>query len=95
MKRILLSATAVLAIASFDAAQAAEVTLIGPGGIRAAITQMIPGFEKASGVARRKPGALLIWVIGSHPFCSSHAPGRRCTRPGSPELRTQGAGSCQ
>jgi molybdate transport system substrate-binding protein len=28
---------------------AAEVTLVGPGGIRAAVTALIPGFEKASG----------------------------------------------
>lgn len=29
--------------------RAAEITLIAPGGIRAAIEQMIPGFEKATG----------------------------------------------
>jgi molybdate transport system substrate-binding protein len=31
------------------AARAAEVTLIAPGGIRAALQQMIPNFEKATG----------------------------------------------
>jgi molybdate transport system substrate-binding protein len=30
-------------------AHAAEVSLIAPGGIRAAVNQLIPGFEKASG----------------------------------------------
>jgi molybdate transport system substrate-binding protein len=32
-----------------NAARAAEVTLIGPGGIRAAATQLIADFEKATG----------------------------------------------
>jgi molybdate transport system substrate-binding protein len=31
------------------AADAAEVTLIGPGGIRAAVTQLVPLFERATG----------------------------------------------
>src|ERR1044071_2356367 len=30
-------------------ADAAEITLIAPGGIRAALEEMIPGFERASG----------------------------------------------
>jgi len=41
---------AALALAVFSTpAFAAEVTLIGPGGVRAAVTALIPGFEKASG----------------------------------------------
>jgi molybdate transport system substrate-binding protein len=34
---------------SSAAARAAEITLIAPGGIRAAVNQMIPAFEKATG----------------------------------------------
>ena len=50
MNRHWISSVAVaslLSIASY--AQAAEVTLIAPGGIRAAIDQMIPDFEKKTG----------------------------------------------
>jgi molybdate transport system substrate-binding protein len=45
----LLSAAAIIAGWSCHAARAAEVTLIAPGGIRAAAEQMIPAFEQASG----------------------------------------------
>jgi molybdate transport system substrate-binding protein len=50
MKRCWISSVAVasvLSIASYG--HAAEVTLIAPGGIRAAIDQMIPDFEKKTG----------------------------------------------
>jgi molybdate transport system substrate-binding protein len=40
------AATAVLGCASV---RAAEITLIAPGGIRAAIDQMIPDFERHTG----------------------------------------------
>jgi molybdate transport system substrate-binding protein len=43
---LLLTITIVL---NFSAARAAEITLIAPGGIRAAVTQIIPAFEKATG----------------------------------------------
>ena len=51
MKRLLLYTIAIipgLALASSVRAQS-EVTLIAPGGIRAAVEQMIPGFEKKTG----------------------------------------------
>jgi ABC-type molybdate transport system substrate-binding protein len=32
-----------------NAASAAEITLVAPGGIRAAVEQMIPAFEKKTG----------------------------------------------
>ncbi len=46
MKQILLFAAVV---SGAPAAQAAEITLIAPGGIRAAIQQMIPDFERQTG----------------------------------------------
>ena len=45
MKHVL----ALLLVACPLAASAAEISTIGPGGIRAAVTQMIPAFEKATG----------------------------------------------
>src|ERR1700719_45731 len=51
MKRSLWS-VAVLALAlagSHSACAQSEVTLIAPGGIRAAIEQLIPGFERKTG----------------------------------------------
>src|SRR5438445_10404008 len=49
MKRLLLSAVAIITVWSSDPGRAAEVTLIAPGGIRAAVEQMIPDFERATG----------------------------------------------
>src|SRR5213592_1459865 len=49
MKRLLLSAVAIITVWSSDLGRAAEVTLIAPGGIRAAVEQMIPEFERATG----------------------------------------------
>src|SRR5947208_11198664 len=49
MKRFLLSAVAIITVWSSDLGRAAEVTLIAPGGIRAAVEQMIPAFEKKTG----------------------------------------------
>jgi molybdate transport system substrate-binding protein len=49
MKYMLLSAVAIIVVRSWVAVHAAEVTLIGPGGIRAAVQQMIPDFERATG----------------------------------------------
>src|SRR5215470_10117882 len=39
----------IIAVWTCDIARAAEVTLIAPGGIRAAVQQMIPAFERATG----------------------------------------------
>src|SRR5258706_7877411 len=50
MKYLLSSAViAGLVMANVQGASAAEVTLIAPGGIRAAVEQMIPAFEKKTG----------------------------------------------
>ena len=49
MKYELLLAAALIPVWICDVARAAEVTLIAPGGIRAALDQMIPAFEKATG----------------------------------------------
>jgi molybdate transport system substrate-binding protein len=50
MKYLLPSAMiAAFALANIPGAGAAEVTLIAPGGIRAAVEQMIPAFEKKTG----------------------------------------------
>jgi molybdate transport system substrate-binding protein len=47
MKHLLAGIAAAVLVAS--SAQAAEITLIAPGGIRAAIDEMIPAFEKKTG----------------------------------------------
>src|SRR3979490_1544198 len=49
--RYLLSSAVIagLVLGHVQAAGAAEVTLIAPGGIRAAVEQMIPAFEKKTG----------------------------------------------
>jgi molybdate transport system substrate-binding protein len=50
MKRLLTLAVAAIAAGSWFTAHAQqEITLIAPGGIRAAIEQLIPGFEKKTG----------------------------------------------
>src|SRR5215469_15310749 len=50
MKRLSIFAAAVIAAGTSCAASAQqEITLIAPGGIRAAIEQLIPGFEKKTG----------------------------------------------
>jgi molybdate transport system substrate-binding protein len=49
MKHLLLSAVAALAMTNSEGARAAEITLIAPGGIRAAVVQMIPDFERRTG----------------------------------------------
>ena len=49
MNYVALSAVASIAVWTCDTVRAAEVTLIAPGGIRAAVQQMIPNFERAAG----------------------------------------------
>jgi len=49
MNYVALSAVASIAVWTCDTVRAAEVTLIAPGGIRAAVQQMIPNFERATG----------------------------------------------
>ena len=48
MKRLSLMAT-IVAVGLTNSAGAAEITLVAPGGIRAAVEQMIPAFEKKTG----------------------------------------------
>ena len=49
MKHLLLSVVAVFIVTTCAAAFARRITLIAPGGIRAAVTQMIPAFERQTG----------------------------------------------
>src|SRR5215472_2480133 len=50
MKRLLtLAVAAIAAGSSYTVRAQQEITLIAPGGIRAAIEQMIPGFERKTG----------------------------------------------
>src|SRR5439155_23649958 len=50
MRNLLSSAViAGLALGTIHGAGAAEITLVAPGGIRAAVEQMIPAFEKKTG----------------------------------------------
>lgn len=49
MKTALCAVAIAFSISAAQAAAAAEVTLVAPGGIRAAVEQMIPGFEKKTG----------------------------------------------
>jgi molybdate transport system substrate-binding protein len=49
MRHIFWSAVAMSVMCNSNAARAAEITLIAPGGIRAAVQQMIPDFERATG----------------------------------------------
>src|SRR3954463_11734031 len=49
MKSHSIAALAIASIVGTGTGGAAEVTLIAPGGIRAAIEQMIPDFERKSG----------------------------------------------
>ena len=49
MKPLLPCAIAVLTLCLPPAARADEITLVAPGGIEAAVKQLIPGFERATG----------------------------------------------
>src|SRR5579884_3924444 len=50
MKNMLAAAAAALALGCWSSAPAqTEITLVGPGGVRAAVEQLIPGFEKKTG----------------------------------------------
>lgn len=49
MKYFVLPAAVLLIALSCRSAGAAEVTLIAPGGIRAALAELIPGFERGTG----------------------------------------------
>jgi molybdate transport system substrate-binding protein len=49
MKYLLSSAVLALAVTSSTCANAVELTLIAPGGIRAAVNQMLPDFERKTG----------------------------------------------
>ena len=49
MKKLLPPAAVVLLLCYSQSARADDVTLVAPGGIKAAVEQMIPGFEKKTG----------------------------------------------
>jgi molybdate transport system substrate-binding protein len=49
MRHLLASAVAAIALGCAGTASAADITLIAPGGIRAAIEELIPKFEQQSG----------------------------------------------
>jgi len=49
MKRLMIATTVALVFGLGGARAQSEITLIAPGGIRAAIEQLIPGFEKKTG----------------------------------------------
>jgi molybdate transport system substrate-binding protein len=49
MKNFSMSSAVAIILWSCCAAHAAEIAVIAPGGIRAAVDQMIPAFEKATG----------------------------------------------
>ena len=49
MKYLLSSAVIVLTLCNSYSARADEVTLVAPGGIRAAVEKLIPGFEQKTG----------------------------------------------
>jgi molybdate transport system substrate-binding protein len=49
MKYLLSSAVLALAVSGSTCAGAVEITLIAPGGIRAAVQQMLPDFERKTG----------------------------------------------
>jgi molybdate transport system substrate-binding protein len=49
MKHLISSALAIAALAAANSAIAAEITLVAPGGIRAALEDLIPKFEQQSG----------------------------------------------
>jgi molybdate transport system substrate-binding protein len=49
MHHLLITAVVVLASTNFQGSGAAEITLIAPGGIRAAVQQMVPDFERRTG----------------------------------------------
>jgi len=49
MKAVLSAVAVAFALSAAQTAAAAEVTLVAPGGIRAAVEQMIPAFEKKTG----------------------------------------------
>jgi molybdate transport system substrate-binding protein len=71
MKHLALSAVAVLALAGAHA-NAAEITLIAPGGIRAALEDLIPKFEAQSGhkvkATYGSGGGTKAQVIKGEPF---------------------------
>ena len=72
MKSVLLPVVAMVIAWSWDAARAAEVTLIASGGIRGAVEQMIPDFERTTGHKVRATfgsgGATKERVIRGEPF---------------------------
>src|SRR5262245_61396599 len=69
---VVYAAMVIIAVWTCDSPRAAEVSLIAPGGIRAAVDQMIPAFEKATGhrvkAAFGSGGGTKERVIKGEPF---------------------------
>ena len=69
---VVYAAMVIIAAWTCDSTRAAEVSLIAPGGIRAAVDQMIPAFEKATGhrvkAAFGSGGGTKERVIKGEPF---------------------------
>ena len=69
---VVYAAMVIIALWTCDSPRAAEVSLIAPGGIRAAVDQMIPAFEKATGhrvkAAFGSGGGTKERVIKGEPF---------------------------
>jgi ABC-type molybdate transport system substrate-binding protein len=82
-KYTLLSAVAIIAVCNCDAARAAEVTLIAPGGIRAAVQQLIPAFERATGT-RSTPHSAPAAELRSESSRASRSTCPSCNRHWSP-----------
>jgi len=70
---------------SYSAHAQTEITLIAPGGIRAAIEQLIPGFEQKTGY---KVKATFGSGLGTCPSCSRRTP--RCWHPATWWQRARG-----
>jgi molybdate transport system substrate-binding protein len=72
MKHLLLAALAGMVVLGCATVRAAEITLIAPGGIRAAIDQMIPDFERRTGhkveATYGSGGGTKAQVIRGEPF---------------------------
>src|SRR6516162_2922485 len=49
MKHLLSSTAVLVALCIAPVVRADEITLVAPGGIQAAVQQLIPGFERATG----------------------------------------------
>ena len=73
MRRTFASVVVALIVCQPHEARADEVTLIAPGGIRAAIEKMIPDFERATGHEVKAPPFPDVLASG-HVVATSETP---------------------